>query len=230
MHNQPTHLLIGCSFTDPVWQKTIPWSVEYSKTHPSFIVAKAGMGIKGICTEAMYYLECLQQVDNIVMILPTLWRIDIEVDQETYLSNALVDLLDCNQVWSIAQKADRKWLVSGGLHYDRTSEQAHLFDFLYKHQGFLVIIKEQFRALKTLQNYCQQRKIKYYITSIQDPMDQLDGLDYIRNEVVNLLEDVDYKNWFKFNNLYIDKFLGHKQHPTTAEHQLLCKHILDITG
>ena len=50
------HLLVGCSFTDPTWQDAILWSVEYAKTHPSYIAAKAGMGIKGICTEAMYYM------------------------------------------------------------------------------------------------------------------------------------------------------------------------------
>jgi hypothetical protein len=43
------------------------------------------------------------------------------------------------------------------------------FDFLYKHQGFLVIVKEHFRALKALLNYCKEHKIKYYITAIQDP-------------------------------------------------------------
>jgi hypothetical protein len=230
MHEQTRHLLAGCSFTDPIWQAQIPWSVEYAKTHPSFIVAKAGMGIRGICTEAMYRLQQLPQIQTLVMILPNLWRLDVEVDQETYLCNSMVDLLHAHKVCSTVEAASRKWLTSGGLHYDRKAESAVLFDFLYRHQGFLVIAIEHFRALKMLQNYCKQRKIQYYISAIQDPMHQLEGLDYIRNEIASLLEDVEYANWFKFNNLYIDKFLQHTQHPTTAEHQLLCKHILDVTG
>jgi hypothetical protein len=94
------HLLIGCSFTDPMWQSAIPWSVEYAKTHPSYIVAKAAMGIKGICTEAMYYIKDIE-ISKIIIILPTLWRIDIEVDEETYLCNSMVDLLYADQNWQI---------------------------------------------------------------------------------------------------------------------------------
>ena len=95
------HLLVGCSFTDPTWQSAIPWSVEYAKKHPSYIVAKAGMGIKGICTEAMYYIKDIE-ISKMIIILPTLWRMDIEVDEDTYLSNGMVDLLYADQHWKIA--------------------------------------------------------------------------------------------------------------------------------
>jgi hypothetical protein len=57
MNTDINHLLAGCSFTDPLWQEAVPWSVFYGKKYPSYIVAKAGMGIKGICTETLYYLE-----------------------------------------------------------------------------------------------------------------------------------------------------------------------------
>jgi hypothetical protein len=57
MHDSTRYLLSGCSFTDPYWQKAVLWSVEFSKTTLSYIVAKAGMGIKGIATETMYYLD-----------------------------------------------------------------------------------------------------------------------------------------------------------------------------
>ena len=105
-----------------------------------------------------------------------------------------------------------------------------LFDFLYKHQGFLVIAKEHFRALKTLINYCKERKIQYYISAIRDPMQQLDGLDYIESEIKQLLQEVEYNNWFRFENKFIDKFLGHSKHPTTDEHRVLCQHILSVTN
>ena len=146
--NKYNHLLVGCSFTDPTWQTEIPWSIEYSKTYPSYIVAKAGMGIKGICTEAMYYLSTLSNISKMVIVLPTLWRLDIEMDQETYLCNSMVDLIYSDNNWNIHKSAERKWITSGGLHYNRSTEQAKLFDLLYKHQGFLVIAKEHFRALK----------------------------------------------------------------------------------
>lgn len=228
--NNRSHFLVGCSFTDPRWQEEIPWSVEYSKTHPSYIVGQSGMGIKGICTEATSYLSTLSNISTAIIILPTLWRVDVEMDQETYLCNAMTDLLYANGNWEKAKSAERKWIISGGLHYDRSTEQAKLFDFLYKHQGFLVIAKEHFRALKVLINYCKERKIQYYVSAIQDPLDQLQGLDYIKDEIVNLLESVDYNQWFKFNDKFIDKFLGHNKHPTTTEHQVLCQHILNITN
>jgi len=220
------HFLVGCSFTDPRWQEAIPWSVEYSKTYPSYIVAQAGMGIKGICTEAISYLETLPNISKAIIILPTLWRLDIEMDQETYLCNATTDLLYANGDWKKVEIAKRKWIISGGLHYDRSTEQAKLFDFLYKHQGFLVIAKEHFRALKVLINYCKERKIQYHISTIQDPLDQLPGLDYITPEISNLLEEVEYNSWLRFDGKFIDQYLGHSKHPSTEEHKDLCKHII----
>jgi len=225
----PHHLLAGCSFTDPSWQDAIPWSVEYAKTHPAYIVAQAGMGIKGICTETLYYLSTLPDITKLIIVLPTLWRMDVEVDQETYLCNAMINLIRADSKWQVDTRAVRKWVISGGLHYKKDTEQAVLFDFLYKHQGFLVIAKEHFQALKTLINYCKERKIQYYISAISDPLQQLDGLDYIESEIKQLLAEVEYDNWFRFENKFIDKFLGHTQHPTTKEHQLLCKHILDVS-
>jgi hypothetical protein len=207
MQSNTKHLLIGCSFTDPSWQTAIPWSVEYSKTQPTYIVAKAGMGIKGIVTESLCYLGQLPNISTLIIVLPTLWRLDIEVDQETYLCNAMVDLLHSDSNWHIVNAAKRKWIISGGLRYERNTEQAQLFDLLYKHQGFLVIAKEHFTALKALLNYCKQCKIQYYISAIQDPMDQLTGLDYIKDDIVTLLDDVEYKNWFRFDNKFIDIIL-----------------------
>ena len=229
MHDLNSYLLAGCSFTDPTWQTVRPWSVEFSKKHPAYIVAKAGMGIKGIATETLYYLSQLPNVSTLIIVLPTLWRLDIEVDQKTYLCNSMVDLLYSDSDWHIVNSAKRKWITSGGLRYERNTEQAQLFDLLYKHQGFLVIAKEHFTALKALLNYCKQCKIQYYISAIQDPMDQLTGLDYIKDDIVTLLDDVEYKNWFRFDNKFIDKFLGHTDHPSTAEHVTLCKHIINIT-
>ena len=120
-------LLLGCSFTDPLWQDATPWSVEYSKTHPSYIVAKAGMGIKGICTEGLNYLQQLPNIKKVIVLLPTLWRMDIEMDTETYLCNSMVDLLESSGgQWSIKIPAHRKWITSGGLHYDKNTEQAKI--------------------------------------------------------------------------------------------------------
>jgi hypothetical protein len=223
------HLLVGCSFTDPLWQDTIPWSMEYSKTHQSYIVAKVGMGIKGICTEALCYLTTLPKVSKLIIVLPTLWRLDVEMDQETYLCNAMVDLIYADASQKIVIPAKRKWVISGGLHYNKNTEQANLFDFLYKHQGLLVIAKEHFRALKALLNYCKEHKIKYYISAIQDPLGQLTGLEYISEDINQLLTEVEYQNWFRFENKFIDKFLGHQEHPTTEEHRILCQHILNET-
>jgi hypothetical protein len=218
-------LLVGCSFTDPKWQSDIPWSIEYAKSHPSYIVAKAGMGIKGICTEAMYYIKDIE-ISKIIIILPTLWRMDIEVDEETYLCNAMVDLLYADQNWQIITPAKRKWLTSGGMHYEKNKEYSDAFNFLYKHQGFLVILKEHLRALTRLLNYCKMHNIEYVVSAIQDPMDQLTGLDYIKDEIVNLLNEVEYQSWLRFDGNFIDQYLGHKEHPTTEEHQMLCKYML----
>lgn len=225
---QPTTFIAGCSFTDPTWQKDIPWSIEYSRKNLSYIVAKAGMGIKGICTESLYYLKTLSGIKKLIIILPTLWRMDIEVDEETYLCNCMVDMLVSNGTWQIKTPAKRKWLTSAGLNYDNSEEQAKIFDFLYRHQGFLVLAKEHFRALTMLIEYCKIHNIDYHISVIKDPLDQLQGLDYIREEIIQLLEEVEYSNWFKFDGKFIDQYLKHDNHPTTQEHRDLCKHIINI--
>ena len=222
------HLLAGCSFTDPLWQKAIPWSVEYGTQFPSYIVAKAGMGIKGICTETLSYLKTLDNVSRLIIILPTLFRIDIEMDQETYLCNCMVDLLEIDHKISIKTPAVRKWVVSGGLHYDKKTEEASIFDFLYKHQGFLVLAKEHFRALTMLIEYCKIHNVEYYISAIRDPMDQLSGLDYIKEEIVKLLHEVEYENWIRFDGKFINQYLQHDMHPTTQEHKILCQYIINF--
>lgn len=225
------HLLSGCSFTDPVWQNEIPWSVCYSLTHPSYIVAKAGMGIRGICTETLYYLQSMSDINKVILMLPTLWRLDIEVDQESYLCNAMVDRLYAQQGnYKKDVTATRKWLISGGLNYDKNTEQSKIFDLMYKHQGFLVLLKEHTRALRMLLDYCRSRRIEYHITAIQDPMNQLQGLDYIKDEIESLLDQVEYKDWFKFDGKFVDEFLNHPCHPTTREHQVLCEYILNYTN
>jgi hypothetical protein len=232
MKNNSKHLLVGSSFTDPSWQDIIPWSVQYAYTHPVSIVAQAGMGIKGIATEALAYLESMPTITTLVIILPDLWRMDIEIDREAYLSNAMVDLIYADKNgWKMAEAAFRKWIISGGIQrYDKKTERGKIFDFLYKHQGFLVIAKEHITALKRLIDYCNYNKIKCYISASEDPLTQLTGLDFIRNDIGALLETVNYSNWFRFNGKFIDKFLGHSNHPSTQEHNILCNMILDITG
>lgn len=224
-----SHLLAGCSFTDPLWQSDVPWSVEYAKSYPSYIVAKAGMGMRGICTEALYYLKTLPNISHVVVVLPTLWRMDIEVDEETYISNAMVDLIFAKDTYEIVKPAVRKWIISGGLHYKKDTPSAPIFDLLYKHQGFLVLAKEHFRALTNLIEYCKIHKISYCISAIQDPADQLQGLDYIKDEIFKLLQEVEYDKWIRFNGKFIDQYLGHSGHPTTEEHQDLCRHIINFT-
>lgn len=225
------HMLIGCSFTDPEWQTEIPWSLEYTKLHPSYIVAKAGMGIKGICTESLCYLKTLDTITKIVIILPTLLRMDIETNQEGHLCNAMVNLLSARSAqWAVELPAVRKWIVSGGLHfYNKHKEEGHIFDLLYKHQGYLVVIKEHLRALTILIEYCKLNNIEYYISAIQDPLDQLVGLEYIQEDVKILLDEVEYSKWFKFDGKFINKFLKHDNHPTTEEHRVLSKYIINNT-
>jgi hypothetical protein len=203
----------------------VPWSIEYAKTHPSYIVAKAGMGIKGICTEALCYLKSID-VGKVLVVLPTLWRMDIDIDVETHLCNSMVDLLYADQNWKIVTPARRKWIISGGLHYSKNTEYSATFDFLYKHQGFLVIAKEHLRALTMLLDYCKINNIEYKISAIQDPLDQLVGLDYIKDEICKLLDKAEYDSWFRFNGKFIDQYLGHSNHPTSTEHQDLCNCIL----
>lgn len=227
MHNQKKHFLAGCSFTDPAWQTVIPWSILYGQTRPCYISAKAGMGIKGICTEALYWLESVgNNVENVIIVLPTLWRYDIEVDEETHLANGMVDLLTCDvQGWSIHEKATRKWIVSGGMHYDKSTEMAPTFDFLYRHQGFLVIAKEHFRALERLIDYCKYHNIRCIVSAIKDPLDQLIGLDYIKDEIISLLDRVNYRDWLRFDGSFIDQFLQHSNHPDNQEHSILFRYI-----
>lgn len=222
--NRTKDFLIGCSFTDPTWQSVKPWSVIYGEKQPCYISAKAGMGIKGICTEAVYWLDLIKdEIKTAVIVLPTLWRYDMEVDEETYLCNSMTDLLTCDQNdWRIHSQAVRKWITTGGLHYDKSTEMAPVFDFLYRHQGFLVIAKEHFRALERLIDHCKCHKIDYVISAIQDPLDQLLGLDYIRDRVIELLQRVEYNNWLRFDGHFIDKFLGHSDHPSDSEHEILC--------
>jgi hypothetical protein len=226
MNNIPMHLLAGCSFTDPSWQSNIPWSIEYAKTHPSYIVAKAGMGIKGICTEAMYYLPHLD-VSRVIIVLPTMWRLDIEMDIENQLCNAMVNLLSADQTWRVSSTATRKWIVSGGLHYPKNTKYAPIFDFLYKHQGFLVIAKEHLRALTQLIEYCKIHNIEYAVTAIQDPLEQLTGLEYLKDDICKLLDQVEYNAWIRFDGKFIDQYLEHTRHPSTQEHQNLCNRILE---
>jgi hypothetical protein len=224
-------LLAGCSFTDPVWQHEVPWSVEYAKIHPSYIVAKAGFGIKGITTEALYFLESHKEIDKMVLILPDIWRLDIEVDSETYLCNCMVDTLTANSNgWEIKDKARRKWIISGGpLSYKHNNKEiVSIFDQMYKHQGWLVIFKEQMMSLERLLTYCKHNNIDYYISAIRDPMEQFDGLEYIQPHLHDLLINKgEYNNWFTFNSKFINLFVGHDKHPNTKQHIAIANYILE---
>lgn len=224
-----SHLLVGCSFTDPLWQTAVPWSVVHAKKYPSYIVAKAGMGIKGICTEALTFLKFLPNVTTVIIILPTLWRHDLEIDEETpYLSNAMVDLLFAdNNGHVIHEPARRKWLASGGLHFGNGNCPGKKFlKQIFKYQGFKVTAFEHLRALENLLSYCKEHKIQYYISAIQDPLDQLQGLEYISEDIKTALDNVEYNNWVRFDNVFIDNYLGHKMHPTTEEHEQLSEYLL----
>jgi len=214
------HLLVGCSFTDPRWQDAIPWSVHYSKNYQtSYIVAKAGMGWNGICTEAYMYAQNLK-FDHCVIMLPDMWRMDIELNHEGNTANAMVDLLESDR---IIIPAVRKWIISGGLHWNQIttlhSKELKLFDQLYKYQDFLPIMREH--VLLSL----RARNISYTITAIKDPMHQLEGLDYIKDDIVELFDSVEYKNWLRFDGKFVDEFVGHNNHPTTEEHKLIGDYI-----
>jgi hypothetical protein len=219
-------LIAGCSFTDPLWQDEVPWSVEFGKTHPTYIVAKAGMGIKGIATEAMYFLKTLPTVNTCIIILPTLWRLDVEVSVDMSDCTAMVDLLDVNSSGvRIKSDAMRKWLLSGGLHYDNTTKYGKLFKQMYKYQDLLVILKEHLRSLEILINYCKNNNIAYYISAISDPKEELEHYD-IKHEAFALLDDVEYSSWFRFDGTFINRFLKHDNHPTTSEHVLISEYII----
>jgi hypothetical protein len=220
------HLLVGCSFTDPSWQDAIPWSVHYSKNHQtSYIVAKAGMGWNGICTEAYMYAQNLK-FDHCVIMLPTLWRMDIELNHEGNTCHAMVDLLESD---GIIIPAVRKWIISGGLNFKQSislhSKELKLFDQLYKYQDFLPIMREHVLKLKLLLLSLRARNISYTITAIKDPIHQLEGLDYIKDDIVELLDSVEYKNWLRFDGKFIDEFVGHDKHPTTEEHTFIGDYI-----
>jgi hypothetical protein len=228
-----SHLLIGSSFVDPLWQDVETWAVQYSKIHPSYIVAKAGMGIKGVCTEALYYLEELNNISKVIVMLPDLWKIDIEIDEETYISNSMTDLLWADYAGVvIKQKAHRKWITSGSMVWDKKTEAASIFNFVSKHQGFLVLVKEHFRELKRLIDTCRYKNISCYITTTTDPLSELSGLDYIRPQVEKILQDVSYDSWMRFDGKFVDDFLQlkHNNHPTAQEHAVLCKYIFELTN
>ena len=218
------HLLVGCSFTDPCWQDEIPWSIHYSKSYQeSYIVAKAGMGWKGICTEAYIYAQNLY-FDHCVIMLPTLWRMDTELNHEGTVCNAMVSLVNDA---GVLQPGTRKWLVSGGLHYRKSLSgiPVKILDMLYKYKGLLPILREHVLALQLLILYLKSRNISYTITAIADPMQQLLGLDDNKDDAVLLLESVEYKNWLKFNGQFIDNYIGHTQHPSTEEHKQIGDYI-----
>ena len=217
------HLLAGCSFTDPLWQDTVPWSVYYSKTyHKSYIVAKAGMGWSGICTEAYMYARQLD-ISHCVIMLPTVWRCDIEVNHEGTMCNAMVDLLEHDQV---IKPSERKWIVSGGLNYQHLDKElVRAFDWQYQYKNFLSIFRSHALALKTLQLYLKSIDVTYTVTAIRDPMEQLEGMEYIQNELEDLLHDVEYNTWLKFDGKFINEWLIHDNHPTTKEHKQIGDYI-----
>jgi hypothetical protein len=225
------HLLIGSSFVNPIWQDVETWAAQYSKIYPSYIVANPGMGIKGVCTEALYYLEELNDISKVIVMLPDLWKIDIEIDEETYISNSMTDLLWADSAGVvIKQKAHRKWITSGSMVWDKKTEMALIFDFVLKHQGFLVIVKEHFRELKRLIDTCRCKNISCYITAARDPLSELSGLDYIRPQVEKILQDVNYDSWTRFDGKFVNDFLKHNKHPTAQEHTVLCKYIFELTN
>ena len=218
------HLLVGCSFTDPTWQDETPWSIHYSNNYQeSYIVAKAGMGWTGICTEAYIHAQKLD-FDHCVIMLPTLWRMDIELDHEGIMCNAMVDLLKHGKPFV---SPTRKWLISGGLNFNKTldGEEFKIIDQMYKYKSFLPIIREHVLKLKLLLLYLKTTSISYTITAIKDPMHQLEGLDYIKDNIIELLNTVEYENWLRFDGKFIDEFLGHDKHPTTKEHKLIGDYI-----
>jgi len=218
------HLLVGCSFTDPLWQDVIPWSIYYSKNYQtSYIVAKAGMGWNGICTEAYTYAQNLK-FDHCVIMLPTMFRMDMEVNHEGQIANAMVDLLENGK---IITNATRKWIISGGLNFEKMlqGKEKKLFYELYKYIDFLPLIREQVLKLKLLIFSLKEKNISYTITAIKDPMHQLEGLDYIKDDIIELLDIVEYSNWLRFDGKFIDEFLKHDKHPTTEEHKLIGDYI-----
>ena len=204
----------------------IPWSVHYGKKYQtSYIVAKAGMGWNGICTEAYMYAQNLK-FDHCVIMLPDIWRMDIDLNHEGDTCNAMVDLLENDE---IITHAVRKWIISGGLSYyqlvNLNSKEKKLFDQLYNYRSFLPIIQEHVLKLKLLLLSLKERNISYTITAIEDPMHQLQGLDYIKDDIFELLDSVEYNNWLRFDGKFIDEFLGHNRHPTTEEHKLIGEYI-----
>jgi hypothetical protein len=218
------HLLVGCSFTDPLWQDDVPWSIHYSKNYQtSYVVAQAGMGWNGICTEAYMYAQNLE-FDHCVIMLPTMWRMDIEMNHESIMCNSIVNLLENDK---IIIPGTRKWLTSGGLHFNKAlkTKESKLFEQLYNYKSFLPILREHVLKLKLLLYSLRERKISYTITAIADPMHQLQGLDYIKDDIIELLDSVEYNNWLRFDGKFINEFLGHEQHPTTEEHKLIGDYI-----
>lgn len=217
------HLLVGCSFTDPSWQEDIPWSSYYDKKYcKSYIIAKAGIGWTGICTEAYIHAQKLD-FEHCIIMLPTLWRMDIEVDHEGLICNTMVDILENDKK---VTTATRKWLCSGGLNYEKLKgTELKIIDMMYKYKGFLPLLREHILKLKLLISYLRIRDIKYTITAIQDPMHQLTGLEYIKDDIIELLDSVEYKDWLRFDGKFIDEFVGHNRHPTTEEHTLIGDYI-----
>lgn len=142
----------------------------------------------------------------------------------------MTDLIYSNDGnWVISKTASRKWIISGGLNFNKNTTQGKIFDTMYKHKGYLLLLKEHLRALQQLSNYCKINGIELHVSAIQDPMKQFNGLDYIRDQAETLLVEVEYAKWFKFDGMFIDEFLGHSNYPTTEEHKILCKHIIKET-
>jgi len=223
-------LLAGCSFTDPIWQeeKYIPWSVHFAKENPSYIIAKGGMGIHGISTLAYDFIQN-NQIDELILLLPTIWRYDYEVDLEYHTMNASVDVLFGNKDgYKVHEKSKRNWLLSYGLHFreDHTDKEiTKFFDLMYKSSGWLVMFRNQMKSLKSLLDLCKSKNITYHISSIQDPMDQM-FFDDIKQELVDLLNSYgEYQDWFKFDGKFLNYYLGHDDHPSTEEHIQISNYI-----
>ena len=183
------------------------------------------MGWNGICTEAYTYAQNLT-FDHCVIMLPTMFRMDMELNHEGQIANTMVDLLENNKIITYAT---RKWITSGGLNWNQTkmlgNKEKKLFDQFYKYMGFLPLVREQVLKLKLLILSLQAKNISYTITTIKDPMHQLEGLDYIKDDIIELLDSVEYSNWLRFDGKFIDEFLGHDKHPTTQEHKLIGDYI-----
>lgn len=234
-------LLVGASYADPMLNINTgrseeyirTWAVQYAEDTPSYIIAMSGMGVDGLVRETLHRLEEDVSVDRVVFMVPPLFRLDIEQNEEGHRAGAMLDLFLYEHDLIKVMPAKRKWIISGGIASYDSSPYKKEFAHTYKTKEFYVLFKDSYFALKSLKDHCTVNGIKLYLTSNVDPADVIisAGLGYVEDDVNRMLTSLDYEDWIRYNDnkQFIDDAMYiERGHPTEEQHAIIANRIKEF--